>query len=86
MEVNDCFERIEFLREGIAELPFDIGRRDPLHITVSFGIALLDPLSPIEQCIDRSDKALYAAKTSGRNCTRIWDSSMETIEIQKQTP
>jgi PleD family two-component response regulator len=74
--VTTCFERLEALREGIAEMPFDVGVGDPVHITVSFGIASIDPLSPIEVCIDRTDKALYAAKSAGRNCTKIWDSSM----------
>ena len=38
------------------------------HVTVSFGITLLDPDLPVEQSIDRADKALYIAKTKGRNC------------------
>ena len=74
-DMVSCFERVEALREGIAEMSFDIGRRDPIHITVSFGIALIDPLLSIEQCIDRTDKALYAAKAAGRNCTKTWIAS-----------
>jgi PleD family two-component response regulator len=43
---------------------------------MSFGIALLDPDVSVEQSVDRADKAMYAAKAAGRNCTRIWDPSM----------
>jgi PleD family two-component response regulator len=37
---------------------------------------LLDPDVSVEQSIERADKAMYAAKAAGRNCTRIWDPSM----------
>lgn len=72
-ELTDGYERVESLREGIAELPIDVGRRDPLHITVSFGVTTLDPSVSIEQCLERVDKALYTAKSEGRNCTRVWE-------------
>src|SRR3990167_3144795 len=68
---EDCYERIEIIREGIAQLPLDLGQRDPIHITASFGVAALEPISTVEQCIDHADKAMYQAKSEGRNCTRI---------------
>jgi PleD family two-component response regulator len=51
-------------------------KKEPVHITASFGLALLDPDTPVETTIDRADKALYAAKAAGRNCVRIWNPSM----------
>jgi diguanylate cyclase (GGDEF)-like protein len=39
-----------------------------LRITASFGVAALEATRPIEESIDRADKALYRAKASGRNC------------------
>jgi len=73
-ELTDGYERMESLRKGIAELPIDVGRRDPINITVSFGVAALDPSVSIEQCLERADTALYTAKSEGRNCTRVWES------------
>lgn len=48
-----------------------------LRITASFGLTLLDPDISVEESIKRADRALYAAKSSGRNCVRLWDPSFE---------
>jgi len=40
---------------------------EPLSITASFGVAALDGDRPVEESIDRADKALYRAKEAGRN-------------------
>ena len=72
-----CYDRVNELREEISALKIDIGEKEPIHISASFGLALLDPDIPVETSIDRADKALYAAKSEGRNCVRIWDSLME---------
>lgn len=65
-------DRVNELREGIAALEIDIGAKETIHISASFGLALLDPALPVEVSIDRADKALYAAKAAGRNCVRLW--------------
>jgi diguanylate cyclase (GGDEF)-like protein len=62
---------VERLRAGIESLPIDIEGDEPIRITASFGIALLDPDSPVENSIGRADKAMYRAKQAGRNCVRI---------------
>jgi diguanylate cyclase (GGDEF)-like protein len=69
-------DNIQRLREGISLLPIDIGTQQPLHITVSFGLALLDPNSSIEESIDHADKALYSAKNNGRNCVKTWGENL----------
>lgn len=71
--LTDCFERIEILRSRLAKKPLDIGKRDPINITASFGIAELSPTLSIEECIEHADKAMYAAKKAGRNCTSLWE-------------
>lgn len=38
-----------------------------LQITASFGVATLEPSWSVEESIDRADKALYEAKSGGRN-------------------
>jgi diguanylate cyclase len=72
------FDRINEINEGLAALEIDIGEKEPIRITASFGLTLLEPDISVEKSIDRADKALYAAKSAGRNCVMIWDSSMES--------
>jgi diguanylate cyclase (GGDEF)-like protein len=68
---------VERLREGLAALHIAVEGKEPVHVTASFGITLLDPDVAVEQTIDRADKALYAAKAAGRNCSRLWEASMQ---------
>lgn len=75
-ELTAGFERVKSLGEGLAELEIDIGDKKPIHITASFGLTLLEADVPVGTSIDRADKALYAAKSAGRNCVKIWDSEM----------
>jgi len=75
-ELTPGLDRVKELNEGLAALDIDIGAKEPVRMTASFGLALLDPDIPVEASIDRADKALYAAKSAGRNCVRIWDASM----------
>jgi diguanylate cyclase (GGDEF)-like protein len=67
---------VERLREGIAASSIHYEGKE-IHITASFGLTLLDPDVSVEQTVERADRALYAAKCSGRNCTRIWDTSLD---------
>ena len=69
-------ERLKQLGEGIAALAIDIGEKEPIHVSASFGLAELDPDVPVETSIDRADKAMYAAKAAGRNCVKTWNESM----------
>lgn len=58
----------ERLREEIAGTPFDIGSAgDPISITVSIGVATSVEGQTPNQLIEAADKALYEAKSGGRN-------------------
>lgn len=72
LELQAGFEMIERIRSGLAEYKIDIGNSKTVTITASFGVARLDPNFPIEYSIDQADKAMLAAKASGRNCARLW--------------
>jgi diguanylate cyclase (GGDEF)-like protein len=52
------------IRDGIATHAF---QNVPWQITVSIGIAGLQPDDTLEELVDRSDKFLYLSKHSGRN-------------------
>jgi diguanylate cyclase (GGDEF)-like protein len=67
------------IREGLAQKllvrgPDNVG----LPVTASFGLAQLDPDSPIMESVDRADQALLLAKTAGRNKAISWDRSITT--------
>ncbi|HET7832744.1 MAG TPA: diguanylate cyclase [Gallionella sp.] len=76
IELTTAYEVVNKLRQGLAALEINIGETEPIHVSASFGVTLLDPDIPVEASIDRADKAMYAAKSAGRNCVRIWESSM----------
>lgn len=74
--LTPCLETVERVRAGLASMPIDFDGKEPIHITASFGVALLDPDAPVGTSIDRADKAMYAAKAAGRNRVQIWDSAL----------
>ena len=70
---------IDRLRAELGSLQFDGNGQGPFHATVSFGVAPLDGNAPVEQSIDRADKALYVAKTTGRNRVVKWEATLATL-------
>lgn len=71
-----AYAMIERLREDIAAMEITSEFCPPFKISVSFGVAPLDPDVPVEQSIERADKALYAAKAAGRNRTMAWSPNL----------
>ena len=61
---------VERLRKELAQKAYSLAVGTTIQVTASFGVAELDPNLPVEATLDRADKALYAAKGAGRNCTR----------------
>lgn len=70
------YEMVEHLREEISSMPFDIGLPEPIHITTSCGVTLIEPNLAIEELIEQANKALYLAKSSGRNKTQVWSTDV----------
>jgi diguanylate cyclase (GGDEF)-like protein len=56
----------ERLRSNLAAEPFDVGGQ-PVLQTVSIGVATWDRCETAEALEARADRALYAAKSRGRN-------------------
>jgi diguanylate cyclase (GGDEF)-like protein len=67
---------IERIRGGLAATALAHEGSHPIFVSVSCGVALLDADAGIEESIHRADRAMYAAKQSGRNCTHVWKPAM----------
>ena len=63
--------RAENIRATVAKKPFPTQLK-PLSITISIGLALSTDFhnQSVDQLLCEVDQALYAAKSSGRNCVR----------------
>ena len=67
------------VRDGLAGRLLIVGPGGiALHVTASFGLALLDPDVGVIDSIDRADQALLLAKAAGRNRVISWDPSVTT--------
>ena len=64
---------IERIRDGLASTTIALGGREPVSITASFGVTVLDPSNSVAESVDRADNAMYAAKTAGRNRVCVWE-------------
>jgi len=80
MDVEQASKVAEEIRRAVADTPFALkgvpGAPDePLVRTVSLGVAAWSPgeeTLTAEQLVQRADKAVYAAKESGRNNVKRW--------------
>ena len=77
-DLRETYEIAERLREDLSSLRHRAPGEEVFHVSVSFGLALMDPDVPLQESLDRADKALYAAKAAGRNRTISWDASMRS--------
>jgi diguanylate cyclase (GGDEF)-like protein len=67
---NRLRERVASQRFPLPEIP-DNPQQVEVPITVSIGVAQLQPDDDLESLIHRADKALYEAKGAGRNQVRV---------------
>jgi len=79
LSVDDAADLGERLRRAVAESPFNLpGDDEPVQVTVSVGVAVLDEatggafVSP-RDLMNAADKAAYTAKAAGRNVTRLYN-------------
>jgi len=89
--LEEAFMLSERLRSSIYTNPLDVPN-GPSRISISVGLAAL-PLSSIDthlKLIEAADRALYAAKSAGRNCVRRYrregDEHRETWHSGSKTP
>lgn len=48
----------------------------PIRTTISVGVSLICADKSVEASIEEADRAMYAAKQSGRNIVKLWDASL----------
>lgn len=66
VDLNNASHIAEKLRVGIEELHVE-----PLEmVTASFGVTEVKENDNIKTTVERADKALYLAKSSGKNCVK----------------
>lgn len=76
---------VKRIREGLARRLLVVGPAGAtLHVTASFGLALLDPDAGVVDSIDRADQALMLAKAAGRDRAISWDPSVTTGKQLRQ--
>lgn len=77
--LDTAHDAAERLRETIASTVI-YSQNNPVSVTVSLGLAEIDGSQSVKDLIDRADKALYAAKNSGRNKTVVWNPEESRIK------
>jgi len=60
----------ERVRKSIEEKVIQYKEND-VSITITFGISVFDEMQPINDCIKKSDTALYKGKKEGKNCVTV---------------
>lgn len=57
----------EYLRELLASVPVKMEGGESITLTLSAGVASLEPGETLDGLLARADAAMYAAKQGGRN-------------------
>ncbi|WP_409523656.1 GGDEF domain-containing protein [Nitrincola sp. MINF-07-Sa-05] len=75
-EEGDALNKAEQICARFDAMSMEIeGQR--LGLTISIGISVLSDDETIDQVLDRSDQALYAAKRAGRNRVCVWSPALK---------
>lgn len=85
-DLDHAVRAAEKLRSFIQSYKWNIST-EQLNLTVSLGTAAMDAsgLPDPYELVDKADKALYAAKSRGRNCVVRWD-DIQNGEEEKEEP
>ncbi len=67
------------LRKKVENLRIELNTKEAVTVTLSFGIAELHEKNSVSDSIENADKALYEAKSSGRNQIVIWDERQKDL-------
>ncbi len=73
--VETALTIVERMRKVVEDSPLPVDGQ-PIGITVSIGVAMIDAVKPVEASIEQVDRAMYAAKQQGRNRVKLWEPSL----------
>ena len=63
---------VDRIREDLSKKKIRVSDDDYINVTASFGIAPMSAEEELNDTIEHADKALYQAKTNGRNKVEVW--------------
>jgi len=69
---QQAFSALERVRKEMSREPIQVPDGPALTITMSAGVAALEPEMPIAVAIDHADKAMYRAKHLGRDRVEVY--------------
>ena len=78
--LDQAEEVAERVRAELANAAIKDGNGDAVPVTASFGVAAYSSGETLEQVIDRSDRAMYLAKSGGRNRV-VCDRAAQVVPI-----
>lgn len=73
-------EIAERLRFSLQRKPIKLANGTPLDLTASFGLRVLDGDVPLKEAIEQADRALYKAKSDGRNQFVLWRVDLDEMD------
>jgi diguanylate cyclase (GGDEF)-like protein len=77
----------ERIREEVEALELKDAGGNPLRrLTVSVGVADVDPAADLAEALNRADSALYACKRAGRNQVQTWREGLDMNELEAKVP
>lgn len=79
---EDAIAVTDRVRQTLSEIPIQFDGQI-FRITMSFGIATMHPDDAItrEELLNQADKALYRAKSAGRNCCQIYHKRLRCTAV-----
>ena len=82
---QQAYTVLEKVRVAVSSVPFQFNKQ-PFKVTISFGISEFIADDTMDSVFERADKALYAAKTLGRDQCRIESGKKKALSPQSQQP
>ena len=70
--IDISYRIINRIREDLSQKKIYLSDDDLIKVSASFGIAPMSAEEKLQDTIEHADKALYQAKTSGRNKVVVW--------------